>query len=107
MGEVKILKMQEINSNMFLEKQQEDMILKQEDQVKEKSVEDNIQVTKNVEVEETKKDKEIDEKIAIFLYEKDLNENLIEKLIDTGLTDEYIRLAGIDILDLDILHIQN
>ena len=105
MGEVKILKMQEINSNMFLEKQQEDMILKQEDQVKEKSVEDNIQVTKNV--EETKKDKEIDEKIAIFLYEKDLNENLIEKLIDTGLTDEYIRLAGIDILDLDILHIQN
>jgi len=99
------LKMQEINGNMFLEKQQEDMILKQEDQVKEKSVEDNIQVIKDV--EETKKDKEIDEKIAIFLHEKDLNENLIEKLIDTGLTDEYIRLAGIDILDLDILHIQN
>ncbi|KYN18796.1 DPY30 domain-containing protein 2 [Trachymyrmex cornetzi] len=70
---------------MFLKKQQENMIRKQEDQVKEKLVEDNIQVIKNV--KETKKDEEIDEKIAIFLHKKDLNENLIETLINIGLTD--------------------
>ncbi|KAG5325640.1 DYDC2 protein, partial [Pseudoatta argentina] len=82
--------MQEINDNMFLENQQEDMIYKHENQMmKEKSIED-IQVIKNI--KETKKNEEIDEKIAKFLHEKDLDENLIETLINIGLTDEHIRL---------------
>ncbi|KAG5339583.1 DYDC2 protein, partial [Acromyrmex charruanus] len=82
--------MQEINDNMFLENQQEDMIYKHENQMmKEKSIED-IQVIKNI--KETKKNEEIDEKIAKFLREKDLDENLIETLINIGLTDEHIRL---------------
>lgn len=87
-----MLKMQEIN--IFLEEEQEDIIRKQEDQVKEKSIED-IQVIK--EVKETIRDKEIDEKIVTFLYEKGLNENLVKTLIDTDcLTDEHVRLARID-----------
>lgn len=90
------LKMQEINDNMFFEEQQENIIRKQEeDQVKEKSVEDNIQLIKNV--KKTKKDEEIDENIMIFLHEKGWNENLIETLINIGLTDERVRLAEIDI----------
>lgn len=93
---IDILKMQEINDNIFLEKQQEDIIRKkqEQDQVKERSIED-IQIIK--EVKGTIKNEEIDEKIVRFLYEKGLSENFIKILINTDcLTDEHVRLARID-----------
>jgi len=86
--------MQEIN--VILEKhQEEDMIHKQDkDQMKDRSIENNIQVIKDI--KETKRDEEIDEKVATFLHEKSLNKNLIESLINIGLTDKHVRLAEID-----------
>jgi len=91
--------MQEIN--VILGKQQEDMIHKQDEgQMKDRSIEDNIQVIKDV--KETRRDEEIDEKIATFLHEKSLNKNLIETLINIGLTDEHVRLAEILHINLHI-----
>jgi len=85
--------MQEIN--VILEKHQEDMIHKQDkDQMKDRSIEDNIQVIKDI--KEIRRDEEINEKVATFLHEKGLNKNFIETLINIGLTDEYVRLAEID-----------
>lgn len=83
--------MQEINDNTFLEKQQEDIIREQEeDQVEERSIED-IQVIKDV--KETRKTEETNEKVATFLHEKGLSDNLVKTLINSDLTDEHVRLA--------------
>lgn len=96
-GEIVVegLKMQGVSDNTFLGKQQEDIRKQEDDQIKERSIEDNIQVINDV--KETRRDEEMNEKVPTFLYEKGLNENLhVKTLINTGLTDEYIRLVGID-----------
>lgn len=94
---MEVLETQEMNDNTFLEEQEKDVIREQEDQ-KESSKEDDIQVIIN-DVEEIKGDeeKEEDEKVErTFFYEKDLSENLVETLIKTDLTDEHVRLAEMD-----------
>lgn len=89
--------MQESDDNIFLEKQQENVIhvKQEEDEAKERSAVDDMKVIKDV--KEMRRDEEIDGKVATFLHEKGLSENLIETLINTGLTDERVRLAGIKI----------
>lgn len=78
-----------------MEKQEDVMHNQEEDQIKEeRSTEDNVQVINDV--KETRRAEEINGKAATFLHEKDLNKNLVETLSDTDLTDEYVRLAGID-----------
>lgn len=67
------------------------------------------------ETEENKRDEEIDERIATFLHEKGLSENLVKTLINAGITDELIRLTKIDklqsyfscILIKIVIYIQN
>lgn len=94
-----IINMQEINDNTFLEKQQENIIHKKEgDQIKESSIDDNIQVIKDVKEtkREEREDEEINEKVVTFLHEKGLSKNLIKTLINASLTDEHVRLAIIN-----------
>jgi len=91
--------MQEINDNTFLEKQQENIIHKQErEQIKERSIDDNIQVIKDVKKTNRKgrEDEEINEKVVTFLHEKGLSKNLVKTLINVGLMDEHVRLAVIN-----------
>lgn len=85
--------MQRINDNTFLGKQQENVMRKQEDQLKERAIEDNVVIN---DIKEIRRGEEINEKVATFFYEKDLNRNLVETLNDTGVTNEYIRLARTD-----------
>lgn len=85
-----VVKTQRINDNTFLGKQQEDVMHKEEDQLKE----DNVQAMNDV--KETRRGEEINGKVATFLHEKDLSGNLVETSSDTDVTDEYVRLDGID-----------
>ncbi|XP_011689223.1 PREDICTED: uncharacterized protein LOC105450849 [Wasmannia auropunctata] len=101
--------MQEINDNISLEMQQEvDIICKQkEGQVKEGSLENNIQVIKDV--KNPRSHEEINGRVMTFLHEKGLSENLIKTLIiNTGLTDEHVRLLKtLNLSDDDIDNLQD
>lgn len=98
--------MLEISDYTILEKQSEEDVYERNEaeQLEEKSIEE-IEVIK--EVKETKKnkreDEEIDKSIATFLREKDLSENLVKTLINTGLTDEHVRfLKALNLNDDDM-----
>lgn len=91
-GNVKMLK---INDDTILEKQSEEDVqeLDEEEQLEEKSIEviEEEAIKEVKETEKNKRDEEIDKSIATFLREKNLSENLVKTLINTGLTDEHIR----------------
>ncbi|XP_029665432.1 uncharacterized protein LOC115236856 [Formica exsecta] len=89
------------------EKQSEEDVqeLDEEEQLEEKSIEviEEEAIKEVKETEKNKRDEEIDKSIATFLREKNLSENLVKTLINTGLTDEHIRLLkALNLNDDDI-----
>ncbi|KMQ95380.1 dpy30 domain-containing protein 2 [Lasius niger] len=95
----------EISDDTVLEEQSEEDVHEQDEekQLEERSIEE-IEVIKEVkETEKSERDDEIDKSIATFLREKGLSENLIKTLINTGLTDEHVRLLkALNLNDDDI-----
>lgn len=86
----------EISDDTISKKRQEDVNLGEQDkeQLTEESSQEIIQESEEAkEIERHKEEDEADERIATFLHERGLSENLIKTLINNDLTDEYILLA--------------
>jgi len=66
-----------------------------ENQLEEKLEEEILPIKKIKETNKIKKIEEADKKITKLLYQKGLSENLVQTLIDTGFTDEHIKLAKV------------
>lgn len=88
--------MQEVDNNIILEEQQErdtNFHEQNEGQLSDESIEE-IQVIKEVkEFDATEEHEEANKNIVIFLRAKGLSDDLVKTLINTDLTDEYVRLA--------------
>lgn len=111
------LKMQRADDDTIFEQQQEDEIfLKQTDghspgesveEVQASKEIEEIQASKGIEAFDTSGEHEEAEKnIVVFLRAKGLSNDLVKTLIDTDLTDEYVRLAFVKI-NFDTFYINN
>ncbi|EZA61550.1 hypothetical protein X777_07883 [Ooceraea biroi] len=108
--------MMEISDDVILEREQQeeeeeddDIIYQEKEYQLEEKLDEEILVIKEVkEIKKTEKSEEADTKIATFLHEKGLSENLIGTLINTGLTDEHITLLKVlNLNDDDIDNLQD
>lgn len=77
--------------------EREDVMDEQEEQfIKKNSVEDTQAIERTKEIRESDKNEDADKKITTFLHGKGLSETLIKTLINSGLTNENVRLAEIN-----------
>lgn len=86
----------ETSDDAILKNRQEDVNFCEQDEgrMTDESSQEIIQASEEgKEIERSKGGEEADKIIATFLHGKGLSENLIKTLINTDLTDEYIRLA--------------
>lgn len=86
--------MQEVNDDRIFEKQQDANFYEQDEEQRKDETIDEIPAIKKVKKLVTSGGREeADKDIAAFLRAKGLSGDLVRKLINADLTDEYVRLA--------------